>query len=66
MTPNLDRNRRIFAAFEAGRSTEQLSKEYALTDARIRAILTDERHKRSVSPHPFYRGLRGLSTVMQT
>ena len=66
MAPNLDRNRRIFAAFEAGRSTEQLGEDYALTDARVRAILTDERHKRSVSPHPFHRSLRGLSTAMQS
>ena len=66
MAPNLDRNRRIFAAFEAGRSIEHLGEEYALTDARVRAILTDERHKRSVSPHPFYRSLRGLSAAMHT
>lgn len=58
MAPKSDRNRRIFAAFEAGRSLEQLSEDHALTHTRVRAVLTDEKHKRFISPEPFYRALR--------
>jgi hypothetical protein len=58
MVPNTNRNRLIFVAFSEGRSAELIGKDYALTNARVRAILTDERNKRSVSPHPFYRDLR--------
>jgi len=59
MAPKSDRNRRMFAAFEAGRSLEQLGGDHALTCQRVRAVLTDEKHKRVVSLEPFYRALRG-------
>jgi hypothetical protein len=58
MPPKSDRNRSIFAAFEAGQSLEQLGDVHCLTPARVRALLTDEKNKRTVSPDPFYRSLR--------
>jgi hypothetical protein len=54
-----DRNRHIFAAFEAGQSLEQLGEYHCLTPGRIRAVLMDEKHRRIVSLEPFYRSLRG-------
>jgi Mor family transcriptional regulator len=59
MPPKSDRNRQIFAAYEAGQTMQQLGDEHALTFQRIRAVLTDEKHKRIVSLKPFYRALRG-------
>jgi Mor family transcriptional regulator len=59
MSRKSDRNRMMFAAFTAGRSMEQLGKEHALTFERVRAVLTDEKHRRIVSLDPFYRTLRG-------
>ena len=44
MVPNTNRDRLIFAAFSEGRSAELIGKDYALTYARVRTILTDERH----------------------
>jgi Mor family transcriptional regulator len=58
MIRQTDRNRVIFDAFEAGRTTEQIAEDHALTWNRVRAILTDEKHRRTVSPEPFYRALR--------
>jgi hypothetical protein len=58
MTSNSDRNRQIFAAFQAGQSLEQLGEDHGLTPGRVRAILLDEKHRRTVSPEPFYRTLR--------
>lgn len=49
----------IFVAFEAGRTTEQLAKDYALTVGRIKAIVAAERWKKALSPAAFYRTLRG-------
>jgi hypothetical protein len=54
-----DRNRQMFAAFEAGRTMVQLGEDHALTFQRVRAVLMDEKHKRVVSLDPFYRTLRG-------
>ena len=59
MAPKSDRNRQIFAAFEAGQSLEQLSEHHGLSPGRVYAVLTDEKHRRKVSPKPFYRFLRG-------
>ena len=56
-----DRNRGIFAAFEAGQSPEQLGECHGLTPGRVRAVLTDEKHRRTVSPDPFYRSLRAAA-----
>jgi hypothetical protein len=57
-----DRNRHIFAAFEAGQSLEQLGECHCLTPGRVQAVLIAEKHKRTVSPEPFYRSLRAAST----
>ena len=65
MEKNTNRNRDIVAAFEAGIAVEQLSGDYCLTQARIRAILVDERNRRAVSPDPFYRVLRASSSSSQ-
>jgi Mor family transcriptional regulator len=59
MPRNSDRNRRIYAAFAQGRTMEQLGEEFALSCQRVRALLTDEQHRRTVSVEPFYRALRG-------
>ncbi len=58
MPPKTDRNRRIMADFEAGHSLEQLSADHGLTPLRVQAVLTDEKHRRRISPDPFYRSLR--------
>jgi Mor family transcriptional regulator len=59
MSRKSDRNRMMFAAFTEGRSMEQLGQEHALSFERVRAVLTDEKHRRIVSLDPFYRALRG-------
>jgi hypothetical protein len=51
----------MFAAFEAGQSLEQLGAAFGLTQARVRAVLTDEKNRRTVSPAPFYRTLRAAA-----
>lgn len=53
-----ERNREMLAAYEAGRTIQQLSEDYRLSVASIGSILTGERHKREISPDPFYRALR--------
>jgi Mor family transcriptional regulator len=53
-----ERDCEILVAFEAGRAIEQLTVDYALTDLRVRAIIIAERHRRAISPEPFYRALR--------
>jgi len=53
-----NRNREILAGFEAGLSVEALGERHGLTLARIRTILIDEKHRRNLSPEPFYRVLR--------
>jgi len=53
-----DRNRRMFTAFAQGQTLEQLGEQYALTRQRVRAVLTDEKNRRSHSVEPFYRLLR--------
>ncbi len=58
MANHSDRNRAMLVAYEAGRSTELLRDEHGLSCSYISAILTGERHKRQVSPHPFYRSFR--------
>lgn len=55
---NLTRDVEIFAAFEAGRSLEQLGADHNLSTARIHDIIVAQRHKRIVSPEPYYRNLR--------
>jgi DNA-directed RNA polymerase sigma subunit (sigma70/sigma32) len=61
MPPKLDRNRRMLADFEAGHSLEQVGGAHGLTRARVRAILTDEKNRRSLSPASFYRSLRAAA-----
>src|SRR4051812_34270124 len=46
MAPKSDRNRNIFAAFEAGQSLAQLGDVHCLSQGRVRAVLTAEKHKR--------------------
>jgi hypothetical protein len=55
---NAARDRAMLAAFEAGRTLEQLAQDYRLTEAWVRATLTAEMHRRLVSPEPFYREIR--------
>jgi hypothetical protein len=66
MAPKSDRNRNIFAAFEAGQSLAQLEDVHCLTQGRIRAVLTAEKHKRTVSPEPFYRIIRATALAATT
>jgi len=56
-----DRNRQMFAAFEAGQSLEQLGEHHSLSPGRVHAVLMAEKHKRTVSPEPFYRSLRAAA-----
>jgi predicted transcriptional regulator len=53
------RNHEMLAAYEAGRTVEQLSEDHGLACTSVRSILTGERHKRRLSPELFYRALRG-------
>lgn len=55
---NFERDHAILVAFEAGRTLEQLSGDYELKADRVRAIIAAERHRRTVSPEPFYRSIR--------
>jgi len=54
----VSRNREIFARFKAGQTVEGLSLQFSLSVGRVRAVLTDEQNRRTVSPEPFYRALR--------
>ena len=56
-----DRNRKMLAAYEAGRTMQELGQDYGLSVPSVSHILTAERHRREVSPHPFYRALRDAS-----
>jgi Mor family transcriptional regulator len=59
MAPNNgERDRAIFAAYEAGAAIETLANEYSMSVARVRAVLTCQRHKRAVSPEPIYQQMR--------
>ena len=58
MPDTAERNWEMLAAYEAGRTIQQLSEDYVLSVASIGPILTGERHKRKISPDPFYRALR--------
>ena len=55
------RNPLMFAAFEAGRSPDQLAEDHALTSQHVRAVLTAETHRRTGSIEPFYRDLRATA-----
>ncbi len=54
----MNRNREIFLKFKAGITVERLAEQHGLTIQRVRVLLTDERHKHSVSPEHFYRARR--------
>ena len=58
MANKAERNRKMLAAYEAGRTVQQLAREYGLSETSIGSILTGERHRRAVSPDPYYRALR--------
>lgn len=53
-----ERDRQIYIAFQAGRTIQQLGEDYALTRTRVRAVLTQEGHRRTVSPELFYSRMR--------
>lgn len=53
-----DRDRDIYTAFQAGRTITELGEDYRLTSTRVRAVLMQEDHRRSVSPEPFYSQIR--------
>lgn len=53
-----ERNRKIYSAYQAGRSISQLSQDFHLRPDRVRVILAEERNKQSFSPQPYYRTLR--------
>lgn len=55
---NGERDRAIFAAYEAGAAIETLANRYSMTVERVRAVLTCQRHKREVSPEPVYQQMR--------
>jgi Mor family transcriptional regulator len=62
---NVERNRAIFAALEAGQTIASLCEQYGLSDQSLRAVLAHERNMRIVSPEPFYRALRRGQKVLQ-
>jgi hypothetical protein len=53
-----ERDHAILVAFEAGRTLEQLAGDYELKADRVHTIIIAERHRRVISPEPFYRSLR--------
>jgi hypothetical protein len=59
-----DRNREMMAAFDAGKTIEQLACDYRLTEDWVRTVLAAEKQRRLFSPEPFYRELRSRSNMM--
>ena len=57
-TTTTERNREIFAAFQAGKTVNQLAESYGLASGTVVSILHVERHKLAVSVDEFYCGLR--------
>lgn len=55
---NTLRNRKIYAAFLAGQTAEELAKTYKLHIATMKHILNAERLKHAVSKEQFYRDRR--------
>ena len=53
MPNNAERNREMLTAYEAGRTIEQLSKDYGLTVATIGSILTGEKSAQTPFTDPF-------------
>lgn len=53
-----DRNRALYAAYEAGHTIEQLCAYFDVSGSRARVILTDEKNRQAVSPDPFYCEVR--------
>jgi hypothetical protein len=54
----VNRNRDIYSATLAGALIPQIAAQYGLTPCRVRQILTEEQHRRAVSPDDYYRDLR--------
>lgn len=54
----IDGNRKMFASFKDGQTVESLGEQYGLSAARVRVLLTNEKHKHEVSPEGFYRACR--------
>lgn len=52
------RDQALLKAFEAGVSMKDLASNYGMTVARVRDVIRSERHRRAVSPDPFYKNQR--------
>ena len=57
-TTTTERNREIFASFQAGKSVGELAEIYALAPTTVGALIRIEGHKLEVSIDDFYRDLR--------
>jgi hypothetical protein len=57
-TTTTQRNREIFAGFQAGETVNQLAEGHGLAPATVASILNAEKHKLAVSIDEFYLGLR--------
>jgi|GEM_PF-2817975 len=57
-TPTTERNREIFASFQAGKLVSELAEIYGLAPTTIGALIRIEGHKLEVSLDDFYRELR--------
>ncbi len=55
------RDREMLDQFEAGQTISQLADEHRITISRVFDVLRSERHRRNVSPEPYYRDGRLLS-----
>lgn len=64
MKRNFQRDCEIFAAFDAGEGLENIAGTYGMTAKRVQAIVIAERHRRAISPEPFYQSLRRSSPKM--
>jgi len=65
---NADRNREIFATFQAGTSIIDLACQYRLAPATVRQIIHAQRHLLAVRKDPVYQTVRETVTglVQQT
>jgi len=57
-TTTTERNRKIFASFQAGKSVSDLAEFYGLAPTTIGALVRIEGHKLEVSVDDFYCDLR--------
>jgi Mor family transcriptional regulator len=57
----IERNREIFANYQAGQTTKHLAQTYGLNRHTVIAIIGTERHRLEVSIDEFYEGQRALT-----